>query len=80
VGWKLSGVQARWEVIQRLAPRYQQASVVSKGEGLDEVMQITGDAGRSAILYNSLTSSVGQSSDIVGELKYGAVVELAWRG
>jgi hypothetical protein len=48
VGWKLS-TQAKWEVLQRMAPRYQQASAVSKGEVLDEVVQMTGYARRSAI-------------------------------
>src|SRR5579859_2964441 len=41
--------QARHEVLQCMAPRYQQASASYKGALLDEVVTITGYARRSAI-------------------------------
>lgn len=45
---KLS-IQARREVIQHMAPRYQQVSACYKGAVLDEVVTVTGYARRSAI-------------------------------
>ena len=48
MGLRLS-VQARREVIQHMAPRYQQASASYKGALLDEVVATTGYARRSAM-------------------------------
>jgi hypothetical protein len=74
MGLRLSA-QARREVIQRLAPQYQQASASSKGALLDEVVATTGYARRSAMRLLNHPPQGARPHKRKRQAKYGPEVQ-----
>jgi hypothetical protein len=83
MGLKLSA-QARREVIQRMAPRYQHVSVSCKGTLLDEVVATTGYARRSAMRLLNHPPQGARPQKRRRQVKYGPEVQrvlfLLWQG
>ena len=74
VGLKLSA-RARREVIQQMAPRYQQASASYKGALLDEVVATTGYARRSAMRLLNHPPQGSRPQKRRRQAKYGPEVQ-----